>query len=268
MGIGASVGRNGVNDLADVLVVQHLLNDWLAATGQPLLPTDGDCGPRTIAAILAYQAQVVGLRKPDGLVTPGGRTWTALSSGQGSAPPRSGAGWWHANQAKYPNSDRLADLARPFRDKASAFVNAMRAGGARVDISSTLRNPTRAHLMHYSWKVARGEVAPNKVPPRQGLRIQWDHGNPAKSKKGAQEMVDLFDIAFEPSLTSLHTEGRAIDMTIGWDGTIQVEDAKGRKHPLAAPRNGRENSRLHVIGASYGVLKLLSDPPHWSETGR
>lgn len=268
MAIGASVGKAGINDLADVLVVQHLLNDWLAATDKPLLATDGACGPDTIAAIAACQTQIVGLPNPDGLVTPGGRTWTALASSQGSPPPLSGAKWWHANQAHHPNSEKLADLARPFRDRASAFVNAMRAGGARVEISSTLRNPIRAHLMHYSWKIAKGQLAPDKVPPRPGLRIQWDHGTLAKSKKAAQEMVDLFGIAFQPSLTSLHTEGRAIDMTIGWDGTIQIEDAKGRKHPLAAPRNGRENTRLHAIGASYGVLKLLSDPPHWSDTGR
>jgi hypothetical protein len=80
-------------------------------------------------------------------------------------------------------------------------------------------------------------------------------------------MVDLFGIAYQPSLTSLHTLGRAVDMTIGWNGTIQVEDAKGKKHPLGAPRSGESNTKLHEIGATYGVKKLLSDPPHWSDNG-
>jgi hypothetical protein len=267
MGIGASVGKSGRNDLADVLVVQHLLNDWLTSTGQPAIGTDGFCGNGTIAAVTAYQAKVVLLPNPDGLISPGGKTWTALSSGQGVAKPLSGAKWWHANQAKYPNSALLTDLAKPFRDAATAFVQAMRAAGAKVELSSTLRNPTRAHLMHYSWKIAKGSIAPDKVPARPGLSIQWDHGDLAKSKKGAQEMVDLFGIAFEPSLTSLHTLGRAVDMTIGWEGTINVEDAKGNKHALAAPRNGKENTKLHTIGATYGVRKLVSDPPHWSDNG-
>lgn len=267
MAIGASVGKGGVNALADVIVVQHLLNDWLAATGQPLLPTDGDCGPRTIAAIAACQAQVVGLPKPDGLVTPDGRTWTALSGGQGAPAPLSGAAWWRANQARYPNSDKLADLAPPFRERAGAFIDALEQAGARLTVAATRRNRIRAHLMHYSWRVSRGEIAPRDVPAIAGLAIRWDHGDLAKSRKGAKEMSDLFGIAYRPSLTSLHIEGRAIDMTIGWTGTIEIRDKTGKKRPLAAPRTGDANTELYKIGATYGVMKLLSDPPHWSDNG-
>lgn len=267
MAIGASVGKGGVNDLADVIVVQHLLNDWLDATGQPALNPDGDCGTRTITAITAYQAQVVGLPKPDGLVTPGGKTWTALASGQGSAASLSGAAWWQANQAKYPNSDQLTALASPFKERAAAFVDALKTAGAKVTVSATLRNRTRAHLMHYSWRVSRGEVAPRDVPAVAGLAIRWDHGDLAKSKKGAKEMADLFGIAFQPSLTSLHIEGRAVDMTINWTGTIEVKDKTGKKRPIGAPRTGEANTELHKIGATYGVIKLLSDPPHWSDNG-
>lgn len=268
MAIGASVGKGGVNDLADVIVVQHLLNDWLDATGQPDLPTDGDCGPRTIAAITAYQAQVVGLPKPDGLVTPGGKNWNALSTGQGSQASLSGAAWWNANQAKYPNSEKLADLASPFRENAAAFVDALKAAGAKVIVSATRRNRTRAHLMHYSWRVARGEVAPKDVPAVPGLAIRWDHGDLTKSKKGAKEMSDLFGIAYQPSLTSNHIDGRAVDMTITWAGTIEVKDKTGKKHPLSGPRTGDANTDLHAIGATFGVRKLRSDPPHWSDDGR
>jgi hypothetical protein len=267
MAIGASVGKSGVNDLADVIIVQHLLNDWLAATGQPILPTDGDCGPRTIAAITAYQAQAVGLAKPDGLVTPGGKTWTALSTGQGSSASLSGAAWWNANQVRYPNSDKLADLASPFRERAAEFIDALKAAGAKVVISSTRRNRIRAHLMHYSWRVSRGEVAPGDVPAVAGLTIRWDHGDLARSKKGAREMSDLFGIAFKPSLTSNHIEGRAIDMTISWKGTIEIKDKTGKKRPVGAPQSGDTNTELHAIGANFGVRKLPSDPPHWSDDG-
>jgi hypothetical protein len=81
-------------------------------------------------------------------------------------------------------------------------------------------------------------------------------------------MCDLFQIAFEPSLTSRHIEGRAIDMTIGWNGTIKVKDRQGKAREVGAPRSGDTNPDLHRIGAGYGVIKLVSDPPHWSDDGR
>lgn len=83
--ITASVGRGGVNRFDDVTTVQNLL----LARGYTTIGTaDGDCGRKTIAAILAYQAGF--LRQPDGLVDPGGNTWRHLSSsftGSTATPP-------------------------------------------------------------------------------------------------------------------------------------------------------------------------------------
>ncbi|MDB5669789.1 MAG: hypothetical protein JWO25_748, partial [Alphaproteobacteria bacterium] len=81
------------------------------------------------------------------------------------------------------------------------------------------------------------------------------------------EMSDLFGIAFQPSLSSLHIEGRAIDMTITWKGTIEIKDKNGKKRPVGAPQSGNTNTELHAIGANFGVRKLQSDPPHWSDNG-
>lgn len=268
MAITASVGRGGINARADVHEVQRLLGRWLAATGQPALPVDGIAGPRTFATIEAYQAQALGIARPDGRIDPGGRSWRALAAGEGFAAPLSGADWWHANQTRYPNSASLADLASPFRERATAFVEAMRAAGARVAVTSTRRNAARAALMHYSWHVARGAIAPAEVPAIPGVAIRWDHGSDAASRRAAQAMVALFGIAYVPALTSRHIEGRAVDMTIGWSGTIRVERRSGDKVALGAPRSGAENRALHAVGATYGVHKLLSDPPHWSDDGR
>jgi peptidoglycan hydrolase-like protein with peptidoglycan-binding domain len=265
--IGASVGQGGTNDLADVLVVQHLLNAWLERAGEAPLSTDGDCGPRTVAAIRLFQARVLHSPQPDGRVDPGGRTWDALTS-LAAPPPLSGADWWHANQARFPSSNDVADLASPFREQVQAFLKALSAAGAQVTIAATRRNAVRAELMRDSWQVAQGSLAPAAVPPIPGVAIRWDHGDPASSRAAAQDMVDLFDIAYEPSLTSRHIQGRAIDMTIRWTGTLAIKDKTGKLHKLATPRTGEDNAQLHAIGASYGVKKLLSDPPHWSDDGR
>jgi hypothetical protein len=272
--IGASVGKGGVNNKADVLVVQHLLNAHVAELGLAPLGEDGGIGDKTNGAIVRYQQLVLGIADPDGRIDVGGGTWKALVAGQGLSPASapaisqlSGAEWWHANQARYPNSAKLADLVSPFREKAMRFVAALQAAGADVTVSATLRNRVRAHLMHYSWAVAHGTTAPGAVPAVQGCAIVWDHGDLADSKRGAQEMVDLFGIVYAPALTSLHIQGEAVDMNIGWSGTLTIADANGVKHALGAPRSGETNSGLHAVGATYGVHKLLSDAPHWSSTG-
>lgn len=280
--IGASVGLGGFNDEADVITVQHLLNACIPTFGLARLVEDGDCGPGTILAIQAYQSKVLGVALPDGRIDPGGRSWAALAAGQCLKPakppapatrsaPLSGAAWWDANQAKYPNSSKLADLASPFREKVIAFTNALKAGGARISVGSTLRSPVRAKLMLYSWEVANGERAPNAVPVIPGCAINWDHGDLAKSKKAAREMVRKFGIVRKPSTgLSLHTMGRAIDMTVSWTGTIVVKDATGVGRSLDTPRSGENNTALHAIGATYGVIKfayLPADPPHWSDNG-
>ena len=179
----------------------------------------------------------------------------------------SGAKWWHAHQAEYPNSARLADLKGTFANDAADFVAELRRAGASVVVSATLRNKARAELMFYSFQIAHGKIAPGKVPLISGCDIIWDHGNAESSRIGAQEMVDLFQIVFRPSLASLHIKGQAVDMTINWAAKIKIADRAGKLHEIAGPGNGAISRALHAIGASYRVIKLLSDRPHWSSTG-
>lgn len=182
----------------------------------------------------------------------------------------SGKDWWHRNQRKYPNSQSVDDLDPGFRSRAEDFIGSLRDAGAVVAISSTRRNATRAFLMHYAWQVAYGEVLPADVPKRDGLTIEWDHGDVEASKQGAMDMVKLFNMAHRAALTSNHIAGKAIDMTISWDGALVLT----RPAPLRArieslPRTGRGNRELHEIGATtFGVRKLRSDPPHWSHNGK
>jgi len=73
--ISASVGKlPAVNKRADVIEVQKLLNK--AGAG---LKEDGNCGAKTISAIVDYQRNFLAL--PDGKVDPGGTTWRNLVAG-------------------------------------------------------------------------------------------------------------------------------------------------------------------------------------------
>ena len=77
--IHQSVGKNAVNNESDVELVQTLLN--ARGTTQPLLRVDKKMGALTIAAIEKFQSKVVGIQ-PDGVISPGLRTWNVLSKGQ------------------------------------------------------------------------------------------------------------------------------------------------------------------------------------------
>lgn len=182
----------------------------------------------------------------------------------------SGAAWWRANQSKYPNSNNVDTLAPGFRSRVEDFLASLRHAGATIVIRSTRRDATRAYLMHYSWRVANGEIEPKDVPPRSGVKLEWDHGDDEKSRQGAEEMVRLFGMAHVAALNSNHIRGEAIDMTITWKDTLILT----KPAPLLAriesrPRTGQGNRELHELGASvFGVKKLRSDPPHWSSNGK
>lgn len=145
--------------------------------------------------------------------------------------------------AMYPTSRFLDDLVEPFQGNVRRFLADLAAHGCKVKVTATRRPAERAWLMHWAWRIARGgtppELAPTTLP--DGAEIAW-------TLDGAREMVAAYGLAYKPSLTSRHIQGRAIDMSItGW--LLPVAD-------------------LHELGASYGVHKLVSDPPHWSDDGR
>jgi hypothetical protein len=188
----------------------------------------------------------------------------------------SGTGW----VARFPTSADVDDLASPFRESTASFVAALRAAGANVTISATLRPPERAFLMHWSWKIVNGLADPQSIPVRDGIDIRWDHtdaeGNydEQQSTSAARAMVNGYGIQnlrVAPSLTSRHIEGNAIDMSISWNDTLTIADASGNAVEIGTtPRTGM-NTELHTVGAGYGVTKFHGgdrDKPHWSSDGR
>lgn len=179
------------------------------------------------------------------------------------ARERSGRQWVQ----RYPGSNRVGDLTPSFAGSVGRFIHALRAAGANVAINATYRPPERAYLMHYSWRIAREGFAPTSVPEMAGVNIDWAHldtggkSDHQAALQAAREMVAGFAIVHRPSLTSRHTERRAIDMTISRAIGADVQGADG------LDRRVNSCSDLHSVGQSYGVIKLLSDPPHWSDDG-
>ena len=190
------------------------------------------------------------------------------------AKTKSGKYWvtWANTNAK--NSDKVADLEAGFRGKLEAFKKALEDAGATVTVKSTKRSAKRAYLFHWSWKIYLGKCQPKDATAMVGVDIEWDHGDLAKSKTGAKEMVTGFGLAVPPkstvapSLTSNHISGKAIDMDIKWNGTLKVKKKDGTEVAIPFMSNVNANTKLHQVGESYGVKKHKSDAPHWSYNGR
>ena len=182
---------------------------------------------------------------------------------QTSTKVLSGKAW----EQKFPTSTSLSDLIPAFETKATQFIDAMKAVGMRVSIAATHRPKERAYLMHYCCKIANCEIAPDKVPPMDGVDIDWVHCDPTGkmdiegSRAAAREMMEAYVIRFPAALSSRHTERRALDMTITCFKDKTVKNARGEDIAICSATD------LYAVGASYGVIKLLTDPPHWSDDG-
>jgi hypothetical protein len=169
--------------------------------------------------------------------------------------------------ARFPTDATLATLAEPFKSNCSRFIDALAAAGATVSISATRRPAERAFLMHYSFLIAMGRIDPTDVPDQDGVDIDWEHPTWDQSRAAAQAMVDGYRIVYAPALDSRHIQGRAVDMTISWTGTLRIAGADGAMVEIAAAPCSGLNANLWDLGIGYGVCKLPTDPPHWSDDG-
>lgn len=163
---------------------------------------------------------------------------------------------------RFPTSAEVNDLLPIFSSAVQKFISAIKSSGGFVRVSATYRPVERAYLMHYSWCIAREGLDPTQVPPKDGVNIDWTHkGDREAATAAARKMVSLYSIAYKPVLSSRHTQRRAIDMTITNVVGKNVMANNGVEVAVATL------STLNSIGATYGVHKLISDPPHWSDDG-
>lgn len=168
---------------------------------------------------------------------------------------------------RFPTSTSVGDLSATFATAVGDFIASLRAGGAGISIAATLRPPERAYLMHVAWRIGREQLDAEDAPAMAGVDIDWVHrdrrgrADATASRAAALGMVGLYGIVHRPALSSRHTEGRAIDMTISNFSGRNFADADGDATAV------RSAADLHALGATFGVHKLVSDPPHWSDDG-
>ena len=168
----------------------------------------------------------------------------------------------------------MSDLEPEFQGSLSNFLAALKDAGATVRIAATYRPPERAWLMHWSYMLSRKKVKANKIPARNGINIQWDHGDEEKSVSAAKAMANAFEISHlgtPPAIVSRHTQKKAVDMSVTWRGALEISDAAGNTIKIETEPKTGMNAKLHEVGKSYGVIKFwqgAKDKPHWSTDGR
>lgn len=169
----------------------------------------------------------------------------------------SGAQW----VSRWPTSRDIADLNEPFRGNVNAFLGAVSAAGGSTRVSATFRPEERAWLMHYSYEVAMEVTKPENVPARAGININWVHPTEAQSIAAAEAMRVGYEMVHPAAIVSQHTAHLAIDMTISGMIGQTIINQDGTSVTIL------RNSDLFPVGASHGVIKLVSDPLHWSSNG-
>lgn len=172
---------------------------------------------------------------------------------------------------RFPTSKSVSDLIPPFRGNVMAFITALEDEGTTVTIDATYRPPERAWLMHWAFQIGNCHQDPEYVPSVPGIAIDWTHqGDLAAAVAAAKAMVASYGIVYAPALQSRHTQRRAIDMKIAWEGTISVRAQNGvivQCNGLGTPRDGT-NPAIVSVARSYSVIKLIGDPVHFSDDGR
>jgi len=159
-------------------------------------------------------------------------------------------------------STSLDDLKGDFKDNAKKFVKELENKGYSIKINTTYRPHERIYLMYYAWLIAHKSIEPEKVPPMDGVRINWVHPTREASIKAAQEMIGpsskggygmIKNTSIDP--ISNHAKGTAMDIEISKNGKL-LKDKDGLKEAIE-------------IGSKYNVKWYGSgDYVHWSVTGR
>ena len=200
----------------------------------------------------------------------GGGSGSSEGAGAGAAPGElSGPAW----VARFPTSTDVAALEAGFQANVRRFLEALGEAGATVDVTATLRPVERAYLMHFAYCIARQQTSPQDVPGQPGVDIVWAHPTDDESRQAAQQMCDGYGIdalQVPPALGSRHTEGKAIDMVVEWNGTLNIKQGDGTAAAIAGTPRDSTNPDLIAVGKTYGVIHFIhpaKDRVHWSTDG-
>ena len=198
--------------------------------------------------------------------------------------------------ARYPNPDGEAELlkvlvARGKGDYASRLTSLMqqlRAQGADVTLTSTVRPAERGYLMWGAFELSRasGKDSVQSVTRRVeranrdwglSIPIRWGHPDGWQATvEAARAMADTYEVVYATEAAarrSNHYTGVAADLVaVALPRVLRLKSPAGKEitFDLSAPDQTRDlsltPSLIEWLEQSFSLRKLRSDYPHWEDT--
>jgi hypothetical protein len=200
--------------------------------------------------------------------------------------------------SRFPNpegeSARLESLRalRPrYATRIASLLQQLRAQGAEVELTSTVRPRARGYLMWGAFVLSQTRAAPElesalaTIAARNrewglGVPIRWDDpGGWQATRDAARQMADAYNVVFateSAARSSNHYTGVAVDfVAVGLPRKLRLV-APGKKARRSFDLSGADETRdlslspllVEWIEQHFGVRKLRSDYPHWEDAGR
>jgi peptidoglycan L-alanyl-D-glutamate endopeptidase CwlK len=94
-------------------------------------PVGGICGSKTVSAIRQFQSKF--MSKPDGLIEPGRKTWTQLSSDVQTAIAAQPS-QWSGDSAQWSQEKKLQSLNASLKPKVKVVLDALKQRGYQPKI--------------------------------------------------------------------------------------------------------------------------------------
>ncbi len=197
--------------------------------------------------------------------------------------------------ARFPNPEgeeqRLEALARSrssdYASRVRALLAQLRAQGADVALTSTLRSRERGYLMWGAFRLSRvrgagdvkrtvGDLERANRDWKLAVPIRWNHPDGWQSTiEAAREMADTYEVVYateQGARESNHYTGVAADfVAVGLprklnleapDGAVREFDLSGRDEPRDLSLSPE---LIRWTEDHFGLRKLLSDYPHWED---
>ncbi len=177
-------------------------------------------------------------------------------------------------------TERLRELLRQFDDQ-----------GAETWVYSTVRSPERGYLIYGSFILSRAQSAGQvreRVEKLERLNrewgldipIRWEHPDGVQATiDAALAMANAYDVVYATEYGARHSShytGLAVDfgaVALPRRLTLTAPDGSaGREFDLSAPEEPRDlnltPALIDWIEEHFGMKKLRSDYPHWSDARR